>query len=180
MQQADVVIEKVVYGGKGLSRDLQRVTFVPFTLPGEKVQIRIKHERRDYLEAEAISILEPSADRVIPDCPYFGACGGCHLSHAKYDAQLRLKEQMLRESLQRSKVSAPEIVVFPSKPFGSRHRVRLKYNAGAKALGFFEAESNRIVDIRECLCATPGINRFIQAARTILSANPVQIGRAHV
>lgn len=168
-----VKIEKVVYGGKGLSRDLEKVAFAPFVLPGETVRLQVTREHRDYLEALPVEIVEPSARRVSPACPYYGRCGGCQLSHTDYETQLEMKREMLLETLKRNKIDTPAIEVFPSPAFSYRHRIRLKYNAKGPAIGFFEMDSNAIVDIKECLCATPGLNRLIATLRSVLLAKPV-------
>ena len=168
MTEKVFTIEKVVFGGKGISRDLQKVTFVPYTLAGEKVRARIKKDRRDYIEAEATEILEPSPDRVPPDCRYFGTCGGCQISHASYRKQLAMKEETLRETLRRNHLEIPEVQIIPGKPFGYRHRARLKFDAKHRRLGFFQAESNQVTDIHECLCLTPGLNRLLHLLRNRL------------
>jgi 23S rRNA (uracil1939-C5)-methyltransferase len=165
MDEKVIKIEKLVFGGKGLSRDLEKVTFVPLTLPGEKVRVRLTKEHSDYQEAVAIDIVEPSPDRVAPECSYFGVCGGCQLSHTKYETQVRLKIGILQETLQRNDLRFPEIQVITGKPFGYRHRAQLKYDALNKRLGFFEANSNRVIDIQECICLTPGLNDLLKALR---------------
>ena len=171
-EQKVVTIEKVVFGGKGLSRDLHKIVFVPFTLPGEKVRIQITRERRDYLEAEAIEIIEPSPARVSPDCPYFGRCGGCQLSHANYEAQLALKKKVLEETLQRNQVAYPEIQMFSAAPLAYRHRATLKYDAKHRRLGFYEMQSHHVIDIQECLCLTPRLNTLIKVLRNSLAKHP--------
>ena len=173
MDEKVIKIEKVVFGGKGLSRDLERITFVPFTLPGEKVRVRIKRERNDYQEADAIEIVEPDPDRVTPECAYFGVCGGCQLSHANYNNQIQMKVDILHETLQRNQVSFPEIQVITDKPFGYRHRAQLKYDAAHRKLGFYEMNSNRVVDIHECLCLTPGLNALLKSLRSDLCGRAV-------
>jgi 23S rRNA (uracil1939-C5)-methyltransferase len=166
MDSKIITIEKIVFGGKGLSRDLERITFVPFTLPGEKVRVQIRRERNDYQDADAIEIVEPDRDRVTPACPYFGVCGGCQMSHATYDRQVALKVSILQETLQRTGLRFPEIQMIQSKPFGYRHRAQLKYDATRRALGFYEMGSNRVVDIQECLCLTPGLNSVLKSVRS--------------
>lgn len=165
MDEKVVKIEKLVFGGKGLSRDLEKVTFVPLTLPGEKVRVRVTKQHSDYQEAVPIDIIEPSPDRVAPECSYFGVCGGCQLSHAKYEKQVQLKLEILQETLRRSDLTFPEIQVITGKPFGYRHRAQLKYDAQHKKLGFFEINSNRVVDIHECICLTPGLNDLLKTLR---------------
>lgn len=124
------------------------------------------------MEADAIEIIEPSPDRVPPDCAYFGRCGGCQISHARYEAQLRLKQDILRDALKRNRLEFPNIDIVPGTPFGYRHRAKLKYSARTGFLGFYELNSHRIVDIRECLCLTPALNALLRRLRTALAAHP--------
>ncbi len=173
MDDRIVTIEKVVFGGKGLSRDLEKVTFVPFTLPGETARIRIKKQHHDYLEADVLEIIQPSPDRVPPECGYFGICGGCSLSHAGYPAQVRLKLGMLRESMSRAGIQHPPVETVAAEPTAYRHRAQLKYDSNNRALGFFRAETNRVVDIQECLCLAPGLNGLLKALRNALT--PVSV-----
>jgi 23S rRNA (uracil1939-C5)-methyltransferase len=168
MEEKIVTIEKIVFGGKGLTRDTGKVALVPFTLPGEKVKIRITKEHRDYLEAEVLEVLQPSPDRVTPACRYFGRCGGCHISHAPYETQLQWKVAILRETLTRAKVQASEIQVVAGDSYHYRHRARFKFQATTGELGFFERESNRIVDTHDCLCLTPGLSNLYSVLRNNL------------
>lgn len=171
MDEPVVHIEKLVHGGKGLSRDLQRVTFVPYTLPGEDVRIRIRKEKKDYSEGDPIEIVTPSKQRIAPDCRYFGKCGGCQLSHAGYETQVQLKETILRETLTRGRIQIPDVQVITGPPFGYRHRGQLKFNSSQRSIGFYELESHRIVDINQCLCLTPRLNDLLANLRKILLGN---------
>ena len=162
----------MVFGGKGLARSDKQAVFVPLTLPGESVRALVRVQHKDYMEAEAIEIVKPSPDRVPPDCGYFGRCGGCQLSHARYEAQVRIKHDILCETLQRSHVEFPSIDIIPGVPFGYRHRARLKYSARGALLGFHELHSHRIADIKQCLCLTPALNTLLQKLRSALTAHP--------
>lgn len=173
MDEKVVTIEKIVFGGKGLTRDLDKVTFVPFTLPGEKVRIRITRDRGDYQEAEAIEIVEPSPARITPHCRYFGICGGCQMSHATYEEQVRIKTEILRETLTRNQIKVPPVEVLTGEPFAYRHRAQFKYNPSNRKLGFYELHSNRVVDVQECLCLTPGLNAELKAIRGKVCARSI-------
>jgi 23S rRNA (uracil1939-C5)-methyltransferase len=174
MEESIVNIEKLVYGGKGLTRINGQVVFVPFTLPGEKVRIQITKRHRDYLEGEVLEVVESSPSRVAPDCRYFGRCGGCQISHASYDHQLGTKVSILKETLTRSKINFPDLEVIPGNPFGYRHRAQLKYSARKRQLGFFQINTNQIVDVQQCLCLTPGLNELMIQLRNELATTPVQ------
>jgi 23S rRNA (uracil1939-C5)-methyltransferase len=173
MDEKKLKIEKVIFGGKGLSRDLEKVTFVRFTLPGEIVLARITKQYPDFQEAEAISILQPSSDRVSPDCSYFGVCGGCQMSHATYEKQKEMKLQILEETLRRNQVEFPSPEIHADKPFGYRHRAQLKYDAQNRRLGFYSLGSNQVVDIQECLCLTPNLNLQLQKLRSVFCSQSV-------
>lgn len=91
--------EKIVHGGQALARDDRFVVFVDDALPGETVRARIYKKKKQFAFGRAIEVLEASPDRIAPDCPWAGACGGCSFRHAAYAAQLRYKQDVLVESL---------------------------------------------------------------------------------
>ncbi len=98
----DVQIETHAYGGECLARaaDGRRV-FVRDALPGERVRVRVTEDRPSYLRAHTVEVLRPCEWRVTPRCAHYGECGGCHLQHMHYAAQLAAKSDGLREQLRR-------------------------------------------------------------------------------
>src|ERR1700751_1053367 len=124
----NLTIEKVVYGGNGLARASEGLgaIFVPFTLPGEKVEAQEIQSAGGRREAELVRVVEPSAGRTEPKCQHFGQCGGCQYQHAVYQEQLKLKRAILRESLERSGLRVlPEITIHSGEPWEYRNRIRL-------------------------------------------------------
>ena len=71
--------------GVGRLRD-GRAAFVPFSIPGETVDVEIERDRGRYVEARLLAVREPSPARVAVDCPAFGRCGGCQARHMTYEA----------------------------------------------------------------------------------------------
>jgi 23S rRNA (uracil1939-C5)-methyltransferase len=67
--EEDLTIEKLVYGGDGLSRLESKVVFTPFVLPGEKVRAEIGRIKNDLWRGRLSGVLEPSANRVSAPCP---------------------------------------------------------------------------------------------------------------
>src|SRR5581483_2319337 len=83
VEQKELTIEKLVYGGDGLARDDGRIALVPFVLPGERVRAEVTRSKNDLLRGRAsLEILAAAAERVAPPCPYFFQCGGCQYQHA--------------------------------------------------------------------------------------------------
>ncbi|WP_319588318.1 class I SAM-dependent RNA methyltransferase [uncultured Desulfobulbus sp.] len=162
-----LLIKKVIAGGKGLGTLSDgMVVMVSGALPGETVVVRETKTHRGFKEARLLRVVEPSPDRVVPPCPHYGLCGGCDLQHAAYPAQLAIKQQILREALERAHLDpAPDQPgpALPSPlPFGYRSRLRLHLDPTGR-LGFHQNASNAVVQIRHCLLAVNPINRVIAA-----------------
>jgi 23S rRNA (uracil1939-C5)-methyltransferase len=150
-----VQIEKPIYGGAFLARDEGKAVFVPLALPGENVRVRLVEEKRAYAAAELEEIVTSAPERVTPGCRHFGPCGGCHYQHADYDAQLRFKQAVLRETLERGGVTPPaEIEVLAGQPWAYRNRIRLAFDAAGNP-GYRGRRSHALVNIAECPIAAP-------------------------
>jgi len=155
-------IEKLVYGGDGLSRLDGEVVLTPFVLPDETVDAERVEARKHVQRARLVRVEQPSPDRVEPACPVFGRCGGCHYQHAAYDAQLRFKRDILAETLRRvGKIDfdAGQIGIESAKPFGYRNRAQFHFERGR--LGYREVNSRRLVAIEQCPISSPKINEIL-------------------
>ena len=125
----EVKISNLSWGGEGLGRIEGKVVFVPYTLPGELVEIEVVQSKKNYSQGKLIRILEPSPDRVEPACSYYQECGGCQLQHLATDKQVREKEKLFKQTLGHV-LRSQEIPVLPplTSPlaYGYRHRLHLK------------------------------------------------------
>lgn len=154
-------IEKLVYGGEGLSRLEGKVVLTPFVQPGEVVRAEIQRAKNDLWRGRVLEILEPAPSRVAPGCPYFQRCGGCQYQHMDYPAQLEQKRAILREVLQRvGKIEfAGEIGVVSGEPWQYRNRVQLHLENGS--VGYFGQGSRDLCAIEHCPIASPKLNETI-------------------
>lgn len=149
-------IEKCVYGGAGLARAEGKAVFVPFTLPGEVVEAHIVEDRKSYANAEQDAVVVASGKRAAPACEYFGRCGGCHYQHATYEQQIELKLDILRETLERARLTPlPEIVPVYAAPLAYRNRVRLHIQREPFALCYKRRASHASLPVRHCPIAAP-------------------------
>jgi 23S rRNA (uracil1939-C5)-methyltransferase len=156
-----VQIEKPIYGGAFLARLEGKAVFVPLTLPGEQARVRITQDKRGYATAEAEEIVTAAPERVVPGCRHFGACGGCQYQHTDYKTQLALKDAILRETLERGGVRAPEkIDVLAGEPWRYRNRIRVAFDAAGNP-GYRARRSHGLVPISECPISAP---LLVQAA----------------
>ena len=171
-----LTIEKVIYGGQGLARmpmdDAARgglSVFVPFTLPGEIVDVEITEEHRGYCAGAARRIVEASAFRATPPCPWFANCGGCQLQHGTYPYQVELKREMLLETLTRSGVrDLPDVSLLVGEALGYRNRIRLHVQTRPEfSIGYRQAKSHRMTPIEGCPIAAPLLEQCIRALREL-------------
>jgi 23S rRNA (uracil1939-C5)-methyltransferase len=164
-----VRIEKPIYGGAFLARMEGKAVFVPLTLPGEQVRVRMVEDKRGYALAEALELVAAAAERVAPACAHFGACGGCDYQHAHYQAQLGFKQAVLRETLERGGVRAPEqIGVLAASPWSYRNRIRLAVDVAGR-IGYRGRRSHAVVAIAECPIAAPLLARAALAIRAMVA-----------
>ncbi len=97
----DVEVTDAGAEGKAIVRVDGMVVFVPFVVPGDIIDLKIYKKKKNYAEGVATAIKRPSPLRVGAECPHFGVCGGCKWQTMSYDAQLRYKEQQVRDNLER-------------------------------------------------------------------------------
>jgi tRNA/tmRNA/rRNA uracil-C5-methylase (TrmA/RlmC/RlmD family) len=166
LRTVDLKIEDVAFGGKGVAREKGKAVFVPFTIEGELVSAEIVREKKQFAEAELVNVREPSPDRVQPQCPYFGHCGGCAYQHITYEHQLAIKWRQVRDVLQRigklKDVSMRPIIPSPEQ-YGYRNRITVHALEGV--VGFFRRDSNRLIDIESCPISRDEVNRALAELR---------------
>jgi 23S rRNA (uracil1939-C5)-methyltransferase len=172
-----LTVDKLIYGGDGLARTNGKTVFVPFVLPGEQVEAKLVEDRKSFARAEAVDITAPSQDRASPECPYYGACGGCQYQHASYPAQLGAKRDIWIESLRRTagvELEVPLQVVSSPQPYGYRNRTRVHVqHQSSVALGYFRAGTHELLSVRECPISSPLINRAIAALCSAVEAGAI-------
>lgn len=152
--------------GEGIGRYQGRAVFVPFTIPGERVRVRLTHAGGRKLMAEAVEPLAPSKDRVVPPCPVFGRCGGCQLMHIDYRAQGALKAQVLQDvlrSIARLNLDRRLPILEAAHPLYYRNHGQYKVGRsdGQVVAGFFAARSHQLVPVDDCRLHDPRINHTV-------------------
>jgi 23S rRNA (uracil1939-C5)-methyltransferase len=169
-------IEKLVYGGDGLARlpsdehGHGKAVFLPFVLEGESIEGSVLTEKPGFARAHVDHVRQASPHRVAPQCPYFGACGGCHYQHSSYEHQLEIKAAILKETLRRiAKIElGVDMVVHPSPAWNYRNRVRLRITLKPEfALGYYRFNSQDLLPIEQCPISSPLINRTIATLWTM-------------
>ncbi|MFK4065394.1 class I SAM-dependent RNA methyltransferase [Streptomyces sp. NPDC029674] len=177
-REYEVEIGPVAHGGHCIARTAEgQVLFVRHALPGEKVVARVTEgeEGARFLRADAVTVLDPSKDRVEAPCPYAGPgrCGGCDWQHAKPGAQRRLKGEVIAEQLKRLAGLTPEEAgwdgtVMPAEgdkvPAGEvpswRTRVQYAVDTSTGKAGLRRHRSHEVEPIEHCMIAAEGVSEL--------------------
>lgn len=161
-----VRIEGYAEGGAGVARIDGRVVFVQGALMGERCSIRILKAGRSVAYAKIEKLLEPSAHRMKPDCPYFPRCGGCTLRHMEYAEEKQLKRRRVQDALRRIGGSDVEVEEILGAETIFRYRNKSVWPVSpAGALGFYRARTHEVVNAERCLLVHPGAERAADALR---------------
>jgi tRNA/tmRNA/rRNA uracil-C5-methylase (TrmA/RlmC/RlmD family) len=180
MRTAELTIHDVAFGGKGVARDGGKAVFVPLTIDGERVSARISREKKQFAEAELNEVLEPSPHRVVPECPYFGRCGGCSYQHISYAHQLELKARQVDQAMRRiARLTDPPMRAIVPSPLSYAYRNRITVHVQDGVVGFYRHDVHELMDIAQCPISMAEVNDALAQLRASRPADGHYTLRAH-
>lgn len=157
----EVQLEVFTYGGEVMGRLPDgRAVFVPFGIPGERVRVHLLEEKRSFARAELLEVLEPSPQRIMPRCPHFGICGGCHYQHMPYPLQLEAKQAILADQLARIgglREAPVQPTVSSPQEWYYRNNVQFHLSQEGK-LGYQSMRTHTVLPIEVCFLPEEYIN----------------------
>ncbi|MEQ9496577.1 MAG: TRAM domain-containing protein [Deltaproteobacteria bacterium] len=164
-----VTEDRLATGGEAVARaDDGRVVFVAGAAPNETVEVEITQQKKRFLRARVLSVVEPSAARVEPQCAHYEICGGCVLQHVEAATQTRLKDAATIQTITRVGRVDPStyehLAPWSGAAYGYRTRARFAVADGV--VGYRGAKSHRVVDVESCPILAPGAARGLAALRT--------------
>lgn len=150
--------------GMGVGRLEGQVVFVPGVVDGELWEVLLVKVTKNVLWGKGVKLLEPSPERVTPDCPHAGKCGGCQYRHMTYQEELRAKRVRVQDALTR--LGGVDLPVPPvlgaEEPL--RYRNKVQFPAAEGKIGFYRARSHQVIDVEDCLlqpAQVSGIRRTV-------------------
>lgn len=185
---SNVEITGIADKGKGVGRaEDGQVVFVDNVAPGDIVDVLVFKKKAGHMFGVPQTFLKYSEDRVLPFCKHFGVCGGCKWQHITYEAQIRNKQSVVENAMQRiAKIPIQEILpiipavkttyyrnklefAFSNKRWLSRREMEAGISNYKNVLGFHRAGAfDKIVDIEHCYLqedpSNPLRNRIRQIA----------------
>ncbi len=175
VEMAVATVESLSHDGRGVAHINGKVVFIEGALPGEQVRLRLLRRHRRYDFATLVEVIKPSPERRDPPCPHFGVCGGCSMQHLASAAQIRAKQTVLAEQLQRiGRVESPHWLAPLAGPeWGYRRRarlgVRLVQKKGGVLIGFRERRRSQIANLDGCLVLDSVVSGWIPALRQVVA-----------
>ncbi len=155
--------------GQGVARHNGKALFVPGLLPGERGDVTLTEDKRQFARGAVKRRLNDSPERETPPCPHFGVCGGCQQQHASVALQQRSKSSALARLM---KHEVDDIIA--AEPWGYRRRARLSLNYQPKTqtleMGFRKASASDIVNVVRCPVLTPQLEALVPSLRECLQS----------
>ena len=128
-----VLVEDYAAEGKSLAKVDGKVIFIEGVVPGDRVDVQLGKNKKDWAEGRPLRFHSYSVDRVKPFCSHFGVCGGCQWQMLPYDKQLLYKQKQVRDNLQRiGKVALPEMMPILGAAETRYYRNKMEYTFGNK------------------------------------------------
>ncbi|MGE5422475.1 MAG: 23S rRNA (uracil(1939)-C(5))-methyltransferase RlmD [Ignavibacteriales bacterium] len=162
--------------GEGVGRADGVVYFVPFTVPGDVVDIEETERMRRYRRGRILNVVHPSDDRTEPACLIQENCGGCGLHHMNYPAELSLKTRLVVDSLERiGHLSGVKVnrTMGMLNPNNYRNKVTFHIQHDPKmSLGFYQSGSHQVVPVRDCQIISPEMIEVVNVLEAAMAENP--------
>ena len=190
----ELMVEKVVYGGRGLTHLNNIAIFVANSVPGDRVSAKIVKTKRNFAEAQALEVIEASAHRVVPPCPYSDFCGGCTWQCIEYEKQLEYKHALVVELLNHigmvtdftmhPPLAAPQIFAYRNKmefSFSNKRwllpkKKKKKKDNDSFALGLHVPGTfDKIIDIEGCLLQQEVGNKILREAKKYIRESGIPV-----
>lgn len=175
----DLNIIDLTNQGLGVGKVEGFTIFVEGGLPGDELIAEIKKTKKNFAEAKAVEIKNPSSKRQISECKYYKNCGGCQLHELDYRAQLDIKTNMVKDAIERiGKLEDVKInpTIGMETPF--RYRNKGMFKVGEKegniSIGYFKNKSHEVVDIEECIIQDEVVDKVLKIVKEYMEKYNVQ------
>lgn len=159
--------------GRGITYVDDIITFVPNTVPGDIIDLKITKKHKKYNEAICIELIDPSKSRVKPFCPYYSLCGGCSLQNLNYEDTIDYKKNKIINYFKKYNLNINPEVIINDTPTYYRNKISLKIKN--YKIGFYQEQTHNLISIDKCMITKPIINKTIKLIKTfnIINGNLV-------
>jgi 23S rRNA (uracil1939-C5)-methyltransferase len=165
-ESLELAIADLSLTGEGVGRWRDRVVFVPDTVPGDLVRVRLVNVKPRFAHAQILELLTPSEQRVRPACIVADKCGGCQWQPVAYELQLASKQAQVMEALERiGKFSDPPLEPILPAPATLGYRNKATYplnqSGGTVQAGYYRKGSHRLINLNQCPVQDPHLDPLL-------------------
>ncbi|MBQ3546390.1 MAG: 23S rRNA (uracil(1939)-C(5))-methyltransferase RlmD [Lachnospiraceae bacterium] len=138
------LVSKIVFPNKGIveyeeERDGTKVIIpvvIKGALPGQKIRFVLSKKRSSKCEGRILEVLEKSElENQMPVCEKFGICGGCTYQTMSYKNQLKLKEKMVKDILDKVIIDNYDFEGIIASPTEFAYRNKMEFSFGDECKG---------------------------------------------
>lgn len=159
----EVTIEDMTVAGEGVGKVEGYPFFVKDTVVGDRVKILAIKVKKNYGYGKVLEVLSPSKDRVEPRCSVATSCGGCIFQHISYEKQLELKQNHVKNCLEKigglqNIEQRMEPIIGMEEPYFYRNKAQFPIGTnknGELVAGFYARRTHSIIHHLECQIQHP-------------------------
>ncbi len=167
-----VKIEKLDNYGRGIAYLNEKIVFIVNALVGEEVEIELTKETKKYQEAKVTKYYKISPERQKSPCPYYDECGGCSILHFSIESEKNFKEEKIKSLFQKNCHLSLKILPIESKD-SYYYRNKITLHVENNTLGYYENNTNRLIEIDRCLIANRKINSLLEPLKELVKNSSI-------
>ena len=169
----EVEITRLNDTGEGIALINGKTTFIPKTIIGDIVDVKIIKEYKNYNYATVIKYLNHNKDKRDIICPYFNKCGGCQLMGLNYKKQLEYKKEKIINIFKKYVKVNINPTIKESNEYYYRNKITLQVENGN--IGLYEYNTNNLISIDKCYLVSNNINNLINTIKKLDLTNITKI-----
>jgi len=165
-----IEITEISQSGDGKAFIDGKPIYVPYTNIGDLVEVEVVFEKKDFIRAKIAKVIARADKYSEPPCEYYGKCGGCNMQHLNDNQYYKFKSDLLAKAIKRAGFDDVQLDNVVKIGGNSRRRAELKVTSGrgGVALGFYEKNANKLIDIQECLSVEKEISDLFPKLREVI------------
>lgn len=176
-----VTIEDMSMNGEGIGKSNGYTLFVKDTVVGDVAEVKVMKAKKTYGYARLMKLITPSAERVTAKCPIARQCGGCQIQEMSYESQLRFKQNLVKNNLERLGGIIPGTyelcpIIGMEKPWHYRNKAQFPVGVnreGKLCMGFYAGRTHSIIETEKCFLGDPVNEEVLSVIRTFMEENKV-------
>lgn len=162
--------------GMGVGRYQGFTFFIEGCTLGDKVLFEIVKLKKRFGIGKTLEILDESPYRVEPKCEYSAQCDGCELHNLKYEKQLELKKDIVKNNLKRiGKIKNVPVRDTIGMDYPYRYRNKGEFKVGKNfEIGYFKRETHDIYPVEKSIIQKETVDVIIELIKEYMKKYKVE------